>query len=88
MTSETFFNRYNFFFNRKVPTTRREFRKDVVYWTFCVPSACTNEDVEFFFNTLAETYKIRGLLLKFEIPPDMCQVKKELQFDGYDVALW
>lgn len=70
-----------------MPTNRREFRKDVVYWTFCVPSACTNEDVEEFLNSIADSLRVRGLQLNFEVPSDMCQVKKEVSLDGYDVAL-
>ncbi|KAK6637531.1 hypothetical protein RUM44_007953 [Polyplax serrata] len=71
----------------KVPTSRREFRKDVIYWTFCIPSACTNEDIEEFLNIVGDALGVRGLQLKFEVPRDMCQVKRELELDGYDIAL-
>ncbi|KAL0272824.1 UNVERIFIED_CONTAM: hypothetical protein PYX00_005652 [Menopon gallinae] len=71
----------------KVPTTRRGYRKDVIRWSICVPAACSSTEVEEFLNYAALTSSIKGLQLSFEIPTNMCQVKRDLVLDEKDIFL-
>lgn len=74
----------NFF---QTPEDRRGHRKDVIYWSFCVPAACSPEDVQLFLALAVDVSSLKGLQLDFEVAPNMCQIKREVDIDAYDVAL-